>query len=215
MVTVSGTQSELPQGLYFEIARYRHAVFIEQLEWQLKTDGLTEQDQFDRPDAVYVVAQDAVGYISGCARLLPTTRPYLLGEVFPQLLNGLHPPCSPSVWELSRFSAMDIHSQSSSKSGQFSSKIAVELLRASIASAAAHGAKRLITVSPVGVERLLRVAGFHSHRAGPPVIIDEHPIVACWIEIDDVPHSRKASNLSLTNLADSPRSQPRPERRRF
>ena len=131
---------------------------------------------------MYVVAQDDDGHVSGCARLLPTTRPYLLGEVFPQLLNGLLPPSSPDVWELSRFAAVDLNNPASTQ-GQFSSPVTIELLQESIACAAALGAKRIITVSPIGVERLLRRAGFHAHRAGPPMIIDGHPIFACWIEI--------------------------------
>lgn len=182
MYVMSGAPEGLPQGLYTKLARYRHKVFVEQLGWQLQTQDGAELDQFDRPDSVYIVAQDDEGHVFGCARLLPTTQPYLLGEVFPQLLNGLPPPCSPDIWELSRFAAADLNNPRSAV-GQFSSPIAVNLLQESIACAAAHGAKRLITVSPIGVERLLRRAGFHAHRAGPPMVIDGHPIFACWIEV--------------------------------
>jgi N-acyl-L-homoserine lactone synthetase len=183
MDVVSGVQNGLPQGMYLNVSRYRHQVFVERLGWQLPTRDGFELDQFDRVDTLYVVAQDGEGSIIGCARLLPTTRPYLLGEVFPQLLNGLPPPSSPDVWELSRFAAVDINHQNTSVKGQFSSPIAVRLLQESIACAATHGAKRLITVSPIGVERLLRRAGFDAHRAGPPAVVDGNPIVACLIEI--------------------------------
>ena len=44
-------------------------------------------------------------------------------------------------------------------------------------------AQRLITVSPLGIERLLRREGFRAHRAAPPQIIDGHPIFACWIDV--------------------------------
>jgi N-acyl-L-homoserine lactone synthetase len=189
MFVISGAPRTLPQGLYSKVAHYRHKVFIEQLGWQLKAVGEAEQDQFDRSDTVYVVAQDEDGHISGCARLLPTTRPYLLSEVFPQLLNGLPPPCSPDIWELSRFASVDFNCKATQASGQFSSSIAIKLLRESIACAAEHGAKRLITVSPIGIERLLRRAGIHAHRAGPPMVIDGHSIIACWIEV--------ASNIVL------------------
>ncbi|MDQ2822953.1 MAG: N-acylhomoserine lactone synthase, partial [Pseudomonadota bacterium] len=62
--------------------------------------------------------------------------------------------------------------------------IAVQLLRQAMACAAEHGARRLITVSPIGIERLLRHTGVHAHRAGPPMMIDGHPIFACWIDVD-------------------------------
>lgn len=183
MFVLSGDSAELPKGLHSKIAVYRHKIFVEQLGWELHTKDGVELDQFDRADTVYVVAQDDDGRILGCARLLPTTGPYLLGDVFPALLNGVPPPCFPEVWELSRFAAVDLNSPISAL-GQFSSPIAINLLQESIRCAAAHGAKRLITVSPIGVERLLRRAGFNAHRAGPPMVIDGHPIFACWIEVD-------------------------------
>jgi len=173
----------LPTQLFGRLASYRHKVFVERLGWQLKAENGLEFDQFDRPDTVYVIARDEDDDVIGCARLLPTTRPYLLGEVFPELLNGLPPPASPEVWELSRFAAVDFNAAPSSPLGQFSSPIAVGLLRASIACAGEHGAKQLITVSPLGVERLLRKAGFEARRAGPPIIVDGHPVFACLIAV--------------------------------
>lgn len=188
MKVISGTADGLAGDLLSKMSIYRHRVFIETLGWKLKSDEGTELDQFDRPDTVYVVSQHDDGAINGCARLLPTHRPYLLGEIFPQLLNGEMTPNSPEIWELSRFAAVDfkkpVNNQIPLILRQFSSEIAVDLLKKSIACAAEHGAKRLITVSPIGVERLLRRAGFHSCRAGDPVVIEGEPVVACWIEVD-------------------------------
>lgn len=186
MQLVTGSQDGLPHGIYSKVSRYRHAVFIERLGWDLPVQDGVELDQFDRPDTVYVAAQDDEGNVVGCARLLPTTKPYLLKEVFPQLLNGLEPPCSDDVWELSRFAAMDLNGAEGSINGQLSSPIALRLLKESITCAAARGAKRLITFTYIGVERLFRRAGVHAHRAGPPVIIDGHPLFACWIEVNDM-----------------------------
>lgn len=185
MVTV-GSELILPHDIYREVGKYRHKVFIETLGWDLHSRDGMELDQFDRPDTLYMVSQDENGAVNGCARLLPTHQPYLLGEVFPELMNGQPVPCSPDVWELSRFAAVDFNARGGSALAQFSSGIAVQLLRKAIACAAAHGAKRLITVSPIGIERLLRHTGVHAHRAGPPMIIDGHPIFACWIEVDEV-----------------------------
>lgn len=183
MRVVTGRQVDLPKGLYAEVACYRHRVFVERLGWPLQTFDSMEQDQFDRLDTVYVVSRDEQGGVSGCARLLPTTQPYLLEEVFPRLLNGMAPPKSPDIWELSRFAAVDFNAKNSSAMGQFSSPITISLLQEAMVYAAAQGAKRVITVSPIGVERLLKRAGFHAHRAGSPMIVDGSPVFACWIEI--------------------------------
>lgn len=180
---VKGRQEDFPAGLYSKFTNYRHKVFVERLGWQLQTFNNMEQDQFDRADTIYIVSRDKDGDISGCARLLPTTQPYLLGEIFPELLNGIPIPNSPDVWELSRFAAVDFNSKTSCALGQFSSPITLNLLHEAISFAAENGAKRIITVSPIGVERLLKRAGVHVHRASPPMIINGHPIFACWIDV--------------------------------
>jgi N-acyl-L-homoserine lactone synthetase len=184
MSVIAGKTGMLSEALFSKVAHYRHKVFVETLGWDLKTRNGEELDQFDRPDTVYVVGQDEHGQVNGCARLLPTNRPYLLGEVFPELLKGQTIPCTPDVWELSRFAAVDFNNRTSSALSQFSSEVAISLLQASIEAAIEQGAKRLITVSPIGIERLLRRAGFHCHRAGPPMIVGGHPIFACWIELE-------------------------------
>lgn len=181
MQFISGEPRVLRPSLMVDMARYRHKVFVEKLGWQLECENSLEYDQFDRDDTVYVVAQNDAAEVIGTARLLPTTRPYLLSEVFPQLLHGAAPPSSPDVWELSRFAAVDFSTGTGSALEQFSSPIMMNLLRTSMASAAARGAKRFITVSPLGVERLLRRLGFQAHRLAPPLIVDGHPIFACSI----------------------------------
>lgn len=183
MEVLAGRPHELTPQLLESVERYRYKVFVEMLGWQLDTPPGLERDQFDHSGTLYLAARDAQHNVVGTARLLPTTHPYLLGDVFPQLMGGSAPPKDPLVWELSRFAAVDFTVPSGGALGQFSSPVAVGLLEKAIEVAAAQGAQRLITVSPLGIERLLRREGFRAHRAAPPQIIDGHPIFACWIEV--------------------------------
>lgn len=82
--------------------RLRHQVFVTEKGWHdlAKPDG-REIDQFDDGHAVHMLAmQDdrVVGY----QRMLPTTRPYLLTEVLPDLCE-VEAPRSPHVWEWTRY----------------------------------------------------------------------------------------------------------------
>ncbi|KQB59096.1 MULTISPECIES: acyl-homoserine-lactone synthase [Betaproteobacteria] len=183
MEILAGTQRTLANDMMGRVARFRYRVFVEMLGWDLPCrDGL-ELDQFDREDTVYLVARKGEEVV-GMARLLPTHRPYLLGEVFPQLMGSLPVPRDPEVWEISRFTAVDLEAGPvGGAARQFSSPVAVDLLRSVLKVAAEHGVQRLITVSPLGIERLLRRAGFLAHRAASPMVIDGHPIFACWIEV--------------------------------
>lgn len=171
----------LPEDVDAALAQYRHQVFVEQLGWDLPfADGRFERDQYDRHDTVYVVARDESNAICGCARLLPTTRPYLLRDVFPFLLAPDMPaPEAPDIWELSRFAA------SPDAAGDESASWAVRPMLASVVECAARlGARQLIGVTFASMERLFRRIGVHAHRAGPPQRIDGRMVVACWIDID-------------------------------
>jgi acyl homoserine lactone synthase len=178
MRVVSGARSHLPEGVYPRLTNYRYQVFVERLGWQLPVVGGAEVDQFDRPDSVYVVAEEDDG-----ARLLPTDGPYLLADVFPQLLNGMPAPRDPTVWELSRFSAVNLDRRSATPLAQFPLSAAAALMSEAMACAAAHGAQRLVTVTVLAMERLIRRLGIQSHRMGPPCVVNGEPIYAGWIEL--------------------------------
>ncbi|TAN07854.1 MAG: GNAT family N-acetyltransferase [Rhodanobacteraceae bacterium] len=184
MVTiVSGSTAQLPTGVESALASYRHKVFIEALQWPLPDMDGFERDQFDRDDTLYVVARELDGEVCGCARLLPTTRAYLLAEVFPEMMNGAPVPRSHEVWELSRFATMPVGTPEPLPREETQARRR-QLLGAVVQAALARGATRLILVTVAGVERLMRNLGVHAHRAGPPRAVDGKPTLALWLELD-------------------------------
>src|SRR5690348_10357820 len=82
--------------------RLRHEVFKERLDWEVGSRAGKERDVFDDLDPVYIVCEKD-GDVLGSWRLLPTTGPYMLQDVFPELLHGQPAPNAPHVWEISRF----------------------------------------------------------------------------------------------------------------
>jgi acyl homoserine lactone synthase len=176
----AGRREELPQQSIDELGRYRHKVFVSHLGWPLQTTGDIESDEFDGPQTVYVYSRDGSGMVTGVARLLPTTTPYLMEKVFPALWAGGNLPQSKHVWELSRFASVDFN-RTASIVHQAASKSAARLFKYVIEMAAWHGAKELITVSPIGMERLLALNGYRAQRAGLPMKTNEGIIVALKI----------------------------------
>ena len=82
----------------------RKQVFIDKLQWDLPAlDGRFELDQFDTPDARYLILLDPDDLRHrASARLLPTTAPHLLGDIYSHLCaDGA--PSGEGVWEISRF----------------------------------------------------------------------------------------------------------------
>lgn len=88
--------------------RLRHQVFVEEKGWTAlaRPDG-REIDAFDDDHALHMLAiQEA--HVVGYQRMLPTTRPYLLTEVLPDLCE-VEPPRSPRVWEWTRYAVARGH----------------------------------------------------------------------------------------------------------
>ncbi|MGJ7556726.1 acyl-homoserine-lactone synthase [Variovorax sp. RB3P1] len=183
MKIVTGTGDSLSAGQLFEMAHYRYKVFVEKLGWDLSPRGRLELDRFDRRDTVYVIAQKDDGGVRGVARLLPTNRPYLLADAFPQLLGACGAPRSSAVWELSRFAAIDPDAPTQDVPRFGASDDALVLLANTMRAAREAGAQTLVTVSPVGIERILGHAGIAARRLAPPMHVGRHRLFACRIEL--------------------------------
>lgn len=80
----------------------RYRSLIERQSWDVPHVNFMEYDQYDNPATVYFVWREG-GKVRGVARLYPTTRPYMLKEVFPSFVSYESLPSDPYVWEGSRF----------------------------------------------------------------------------------------------------------------
>jgi acyl-homoserine lactone synthase len=81
----------------------RKSVFVDLLKWDVQVvDGRYEVDQFDDAYATYLVLMGAAGEHLGSARLLQTTRPHILGSLYPALCADA-PPTGPHILEITRF----------------------------------------------------------------------------------------------------------------
>lgn len=81
----------------------RKSVFVDLLKWDVPVlAGRFELDQFDDRGATYIVIAGEEGDHLGSARLLPTTRPHLLGTFFKELCAS-PPPTGEGVAEITRF----------------------------------------------------------------------------------------------------------------
>jgi N-acyl-L-homoserine lactone synthetase len=145
-----------------QLGRYRHTVFVQQMQWDLPSvgpDTIEEWDEFDRDNTVCVIAYTHDRRICGYARLLPTTRPYLLSEVFPNLCSV--PLISDSsTWELSRFTTFD-------NGVDCSIPRIRELLRFIFIRSHSFGIRQLVGVAPSSMDRLYRRLGLVLRPIGP------------------------------------------------
>lgn len=165
-----------------QMYRLRYDVFYRRLQWDVQVrDGL-EYDRFDDADSVYMLTTDAADQVTGGWRLRPTTRSYMLRDVFPQLLDGNIAPRDSRVWEISRFA---VHTKTCADTAGFSmGDTARSLLADAVKFAVQHGVAQYVLVTSVSVERLIVSTGVVLHRFGSPVRIGRVMSVACWVDID-------------------------------
>lgn len=84
-----------------EMFRLRYEVFIEEEGWSLECEPPREMDQFDNDDAIYFLYFDGEDEIAATFRILPTTVPHLMSEVFSYLCSE-KPPVGATIFEGSR-----------------------------------------------------------------------------------------------------------------
>jgi acyl-homoserine lactone synthase len=103
MIVESGVTALLEQSALRAMFEARKQVFVDLLKWDVPVlDGRFEIDQFDDEHATYLIVAGANGEHLGSARLLSTTRPHILGHLFPELCAG-PVPAGEKVFEITRF----------------------------------------------------------------------------------------------------------------
>ena len=84
--------------------RLRAHVFHDRLNWDVNVTDGKERDRYDDEQPVYIIYCDHQGQeVKGSLRLLPTTGPTLLADIFCDTLPEAATLCAPAIWECSRF----------------------------------------------------------------------------------------------------------------
>jgi N-acyl-L-homoserine lactone synthetase len=173
--------------------KLRHEVFKERLAWEVGSAGGKERDMFDDLDPVYIVCEHQ-GEVLGSWRLLPTTGPYMLKDVFPELLHGMPAPQAPDVWEISRF-AVSKRVVGNESLGTIN-MVTDMLLDQLGAFAKRRNISRIVAVSDVRFERILKRAGLLSYRYGPPLQIGVTRAVSGYADVSELNQRRAHAKLA-------------------
>ncbi len=163
-----------------DMHRLRCRVFSERLDWDVHVRDGMEIDQFDNLNPVYLLSR-AGEALHGCVRLLPSTGPTMLRDVFAHLLNGKSPPQDPRIWESSRF-ALDLPTEAP-RSDRGLARATFELFAGMIEFGLSHSLSEIVTVTDVRIERILRRAQWPLRRLGTVQPIGSTLAVAGSLEV--------------------------------
>jgi acyl homoserine lactone synthase len=82
--------------------RLRYRVFVQRQKYEVPTLRDMEWDQYDTPAAVYLLWRDEDRQVRAVTRLIPTVFPYMIKDLWPDLMSGASLPSASDVWEVTR-----------------------------------------------------------------------------------------------------------------
>jgi acyl homoserine lactone synthase len=147
----------------YQMHRLRKTVFKDRLGWDVTVSGELEVDEYDGLNSSYLLSIDRHGTVNGCVRLLPTTGPNMLRDIFPSLVTKAAVPCGERVWEASRFAV----SGTTATADAGLSQTTYDLLIGVLSFGLSNGISTIACVVDVRMERILRRAGWQIERLGP------------------------------------------------
>lgn len=165
-----------------EMHRLRHRVFKERLAWKVTIQGDQEIDDFDSNSPVYLLYRRGdESPIEGCVRLLPSTGPTMLRDVFAALTDGRAIATTPAIWESSRFAVHIPGTTHSATRGL--ARPTYELFAAMVEFGLYRKLIAIMTVTDVRMERILRRANWPLRRIGQPHTIGDTLALAGYLEV--------------------------------
>lgn len=189
---VEGCDRALQAALIDQMHSMRARVFSDRLGWEVEVKDGREVDRFDAEDPLYLLSIDEhTGQLQGCVRLLPTTGPNMLRDVFPVLLDG-ETVQSSLIWESSRFAINPDLSRTRDDAHHVISKTTIELLCGIVEVCQYAGIAYVVSVYDARMARIFKAVNCPATVLGTPMRIGKVMTYAGMFEITDEMHARLA-----------------------
>lgn len=208
ILAIEGVDRHLHPDLFEQMFRMRAAVFSERLGWDVTVVDGKEIDRFDAEDPLYLLCVDELTHgLKGAVRLLPTTGPNMLRDVFAVLVPGGSVE-SPLIWESSRFAINPTLSAGPERQdvNQFVNATTIELLCGLVEAAQMAGVGHIVSVFDARMARIFRAADCPYELIGVPTRIGRTMTYAGLFEISDTMRLRlgEAGRLHSPVLGGAP-----------
>lgn len=201
IVAINSSEKHRHPALINSMFKLRAEVFHDRLGWEVfLKDGL-EIDRFDEGEALYLLNIDNRERLKGCLRLLPTTAPNMLSDVFNVLLSSDDIIESPLIWESTRFCVSK--EAMAERSESLINKSTAELLSGLFEYSKIVGLTHIVSVYDGMMKRILDRAGCFAEIIGTPQRIGKVTAYAGLFDVSDemIIRIQKAGNLSGSVLS--------------
>lgn len=192
IVTIESIDQQKHPLLIDQMFRMRAEVFSGRLGWEVNVVDGRETDRFDNEDPLYLLSVcEETGVLQGAVRLLPTTGPYMLRDVFSVLVPDGAPE-SPLIWESSRFAINPrvFSAAERAEANHVVHKTTLELLCGIVEVCRSAGIDHVVSVFDARMARIFRAADCPYEVIGTPTRIGKTMTYAGVFEMTDTMRTR-------------------------
>ena len=160
-----------------EMHKLRKLIFKDRMEWNvdISSEGL-EIDEYDLPETVYIIVRDEQGRAVGIWRMLPSTSPSMIRDIWPEFLVDFPMPQHPDTWEVSRFG---VHCYTHDRRDHIRqvSQVTAKLITALLTVTSMTGIRDIYTMYNPQVGRSVQRIGFIADATSKDYPVDGKPSI--------------------------------------
>ena len=171
--TIESVDQDKHPELIDQMFRMRAEVFSGRHGWDVSVENGREIDRFDKEDPLYLLSlHEQSGQLRGAVRLLSTTGPNMLRDVFSELMPGGAVE-SPLIWESSRFAVNPriFEANDRAEANHTVNRTTVELLCRMVEAAQQAGIDHIVSVFDARMARIFRSIDCRFEQLGTPARI--------------------------------------------
>ncbi|MEP3199213.1 MAG: acyl-homoserine-lactone synthase [Lentilitoribacter sp.] len=182
-ITLQAHEYHKYESLLQQMYRLRKKVFFDQLNWDVPVSGDIEKDTYDEANPVYLVwCDDDKMKLYGAVRLMPTTGPTLLYDVFRNTFPDLTSFEAPGIWEGTRMcidQKLILKDHPNIEPGQAFSILLLALCEVAIK----HGIHTMVSNYEPQMKRVYRRAGIEVNELGRSADYGKYPVCCSTFEV--------------------------------
>ncbi len=195
--TIEGEHQYLYSDLLDQMFRLRKRIFADKLRWDVRVAGEYEYDQYDALRPVYLVwtnAEKTKLYAS--IRLMPTSGPTLLYDVFHSTFPKDAKLSSSRIWEATRACVDPVALGEDHRDVNVAQAFNM-LLLATNECAYWHGINTIVSNYEPQLDRVYRRAGVQFQEVGRAEGYGRHPVCCSTIEVSAFSVTKMRKKLGL------------------
>lgn len=186
-------------GLLSQSFQLRKTVFFDRLGWDVSINGEVERDEYDDLNPAYLLwCNETRDQLYGAVRLMPTTGPTLLYDVFRETFPLARDLMSPTIWEGTRM-CIDEMAIERDYSGLRPDRAFSLLLLALCEVALHHGIDTLISNYEPHMKRVYTRAGAEMEELGRATGFGKFPVCCGAFEVSSRVLARMRLKCGVTS----------------